>query len=71
MVPSVAKHQIDSIYRRGFVTPAASIMRIRNTRPIDFEQVAAEEHRRAGLLARLSSDSIERAAWGAIERGGV
>ena len=43
-----------------------SIMRIRNTAPVDFEQVAAEEHRRAGILAKLASDPIESAAWRAV-----
>lgn len=63
--------EIDSIYRHGFITPAASIMRIRNARPIDFERVAAEERTRAGLLAVLTSDPLERAAWRSIMMGGA
>lgn len=56
----------DSLRLRGYITPAASIMRIRHATPIDFEQVVAEEHRRAGILARLTSDPLESAAWRAV-----
>lgn len=53
----------------GYITPNASLMRIRNTSPVDFEQVTAEERRRAGILARLSTDPIERSAWKAVMEG--
>lgn len=59
----------DSLRLRGYITPNASLMRIRNTSPVDFEQVTAEERRRAGILARLSTDPIERSAWKAVMEG--
>lgn len=49
----------DSLRLCGYITPNASLMRIRNTSPVDFEQVTAEERRRAGILARLSTDPID------------